>query len=121
MANSKKVSTFWCGKVTIGGAGGIRTPYLLTASLQLAVPGCAARYDVVHLFYSGLYVWRCFVLPRAAEWISKRLAELHTQKPPSWERSHHRKSLHLLLLPLLKDESLLALRTNGRLLFELQG
>ncbi len=58
--------------------------------------------------------------PRAAEWISKGLAELHTQKPPSREKSHHRKSLYLLLLPLLEDESPLALRKNGGLLFELQ-
>jgi hypothetical protein len=31
MASSKKVSTFWCGKVMIGGADGIRTHYLLNA------------------------------------------------------------------------------------------
>jgi hypothetical protein len=36
MANSKKVSTFWCGKVMIGGADGIRTHYLLTASQTLS-------------------------------------------------------------------------------------
>jgi hypothetical protein len=36
MANSKKVSTFWCGKVMIGGAEGIRTPDLLRAKEALS-------------------------------------------------------------------------------------
>jgi hypothetical protein len=36
MANSKKVSTFWCGKVMIGGAEGIRTPDLLLAKQALS-------------------------------------------------------------------------------------
>jgi hypothetical protein len=36
MANSRKVSTFWCGKIIIGGADGIRTHYLLTASQTLS-------------------------------------------------------------------------------------
>jgi hypothetical protein len=53
MANSKKVSTFWCGKVMIGGAEGIRTPDLLLAKQALSrlsyspnVDYCS-RYPVV--------------------------------------------------------------------------
>ena len=36
MANSKKVSTFWCGKVMIGGAEEIRTPDFLRAKEALS-------------------------------------------------------------------------------------
>ena len=37
MATSKKVSSFWCGKVMIGGADGIRTHYLLNAIEALSL------------------------------------------------------------------------------------
>ena len=36
MAISKKVSTFWCGKVMIGGAEGTRTPDFLRAKEALS-------------------------------------------------------------------------------------
>ena len=41
MATSRKVSTFWCGKVMIGGPGGTRTRDLLTAR-YLGLNGVAA-------------------------------------------------------------------------------
>ncbi len=61
MANSKKVSTFWCGKVMIGGADGIRTHYLLTASQTLS-----------RLSYS----------PAWFKNITKQLGKLKLKQPP---------------------------------------
>ena len=49
METSKNVSTFWCGKVMIGGAEGNRTPDLLNAiealSLAELQPRTAFKYS----------------------------------------------------------------------------
>jgi hypothetical protein len=48
---------------------------LRVMSVMDSVLGYAARYDSVHLFGNGLYVQCCGMIPRAAGWISKRLAK----------------------------------------------
>ena len=44
METSKKASTFWCGKVMIGGAAGTRTPYLYNAIVALSQMSYSPRH-----------------------------------------------------------------------------
>ena len=62
-------------KLISGANGRSRTDDRRFTKLIDSVLPCAARYDSVHLFDRGLYLWCYSVLPSVAEWISKRLAK----------------------------------------------